>query len=202
MSIWVMAFIGGILCTQIANPFFWYRLAKSVINYNNSYTMREFRKRPKKGSKPKYRDYLENEEIGSITVAVVGNIICFLVCGTILWLYYYSKAVDRTVSMILATAWLSAIGNFISTYLTFRTAREFRNVEFLQSWAITIVMLITGLALLIHRPIYNFYNHVNANTFLTETEVPVISVDVSNTLEKEVLIQGYTLRKPLAAMEK
>lgn len=195
MSIWVMVCIGGLLCTQIANPFFWYRIAKSVIEYNHA--MQRFHKQLNGRTKPEYRDYLENEEIGNIMAMVVGNIICFVAGSVLLWLMYYFGASDRTFSMLFATTWFFAIGNFISTYITFCEARTFKAIEYLQAWACAIVMFVIFIALLIHGGVYNFITHVNANTFLTEAKVPVISTDVINTLEKEVLIQGYTIREPI-----
>lgn len=195
MSIWVMSFIGGVLCTQIANPFFWYRIAKSVINYKHA--MQKFRTGQGETYRPKYREYLEKEEIGVIKTAIVGNIICFLVCSAILWLKYYFCADDRTISRIFESAWFFAIGNWFSSWSTFGEARRFSNKEFLQVWAYAIAILVICIALFVHSVIYNFNNHINANTFLTETEVPAIGVDVINTLEKEVVIQGYTIQNPV-----
>lgn len=195
MSIWVMVFIGGLLCIQIANPFFWYRIAKSVSVYNHA--MQEFRKKPDACNKPTYRNYLENEEIGDIKSGVIGNIVCFVVCSVLLWIMFYFAASDRTFSMLFATSWFFAIGNVISTFITFAEARTFKAIEYLQAWAYAIAMLVIFIALLIHGGAYNFINHVNANTFLTEEKVHVISTDVTNTLEKTVLIQGYTLGNPI-----
>lgn len=195
MSILVMVCIGGLLCTQITNPFFWYRIAKSVSKYNHA--MQRFRKEPDDHNKPKYLYYLENEEIGDIKSGIIGNIICFVVCSVLLWAIYYFNASDRTFSMLFATSWFFAIGNFISTYITFAKARSFKAIEYLQAWAYAIAMFVIFIALLIYGEVYNFINHVNATTFLTEAKVPVISTDVTNTLEKEVLIQGYTIGHPI-----
>ncbi len=195
MSIWVMVFIAGLLCTQITNPFFWFRFARGTKEYFQD--MRKFRSNHGKGIKPKYRQYLAYGEIGSITMAIVGNIICFVVGSIILWALYYFTTSDRTFSMILASGWFIAILNCISTYLTFADARAFKTVEYLQAWALSIAMVLISLVLLIHGGLYDFHKHKDANTFLHETEVPVISMDVSNTLKNTVLIQGYSLHSAI-----
>lgn len=195
MSFWVLAFIGGLLSTQIVNPFFWFRLARGIASYNED--VQRFHAKPNGSSKPKFRQYSEGSEIASFKWVIWGNIACFGIIFVILCTHYYFDTVDRTFSSLLARAWLMAIGNFISTICTFADVPPFSGKELLQAWACSFVIAIIWLTILIHGWIYGFCNHVDANTFLTETEVPVISVDVSSTLEKEVLIQGYTLKSPI-----
>jgi len=191
-----MAVLAGLLSTQIANPFNWYRLIRGLV----ALLITSRKADDGNGESTKSRWDIFNDKFQCESDALISfwvmQVVTFLVIGGILWLWYFFGVPDRTFGQLfLGTGWLIGLGYFLNWVIC--GCLDYEGFYYpLQHFCYYIVVFLLSIGVLIHGGVYNFNNHVTAHTFV-EAEVPVISIDVSSTLEKEVLIQGYTLKAPI-----
>jgi len=193
MVVFFMAFMGGLFCTQIGNPFNWYRVIRSFVVSMKTSSDSEENKSEWEVFKSSFKCKIKKP----IAFWVV-QIVFFIVGGIILWSWFFFGVPDRTFSQMVVMGWFIGILYLINWAVVGGTQYGEYNTwhYWVQHACFGLILFCVSIGLLIHGGIYASNNHVTAHTFV-EAEVPVISVDVSSTLEKEVLIQGYTIKSPV-----
>lgn len=193
----IMALIGGFFCTLFINAHFikqffcGLRLCKEKTPPDDK----------NHASAPKKFDFKFYDKNDAITFLIV-QAIFFAIGFTILFLWYYLAAADRTISqLIISTGWLIGLLHLVNWLIilmiddcsrmfeNYETPKGFSSSALLFSIGIFVISLGCGIA----GSFYNFHHQQEATTFIQDEKVPVISIDTLETLKKEVIIDGYTI---------
>lgn len=192
MSIWLMAIISGLLCTQFVNPFFVFRFFKGIFLCI----------RNKKEGNQNNINYRKLFDFGlnsnKVFVFMVTQGVFFMAGAVIFGLHYHYDTVDRTFTQML-TKWHTVGMLHILNAVAMINAECFKRWMAPKGFIAGIVicgasMITFSLALNIHTLAYDLSHPVVP---LHETDVPVIDVSVMERLEHEESVQGYTLDEPI-----
>lgn len=190
----IMALIGGFFCTLFINAHFIKQLFKGLrLCFVKTQTKDD-------AAPPNKFEFGFYGKSDAITFLIV-QIIFFAIGFGILFAWYYLSAADRTVSQfIISTGWFIGLAHIINWLIIlmiddsstmfegYHTPKGFCSSALIFSIGIFCISLGCGIA----GSLYNFNHQQEATTFIQEDEVPVISVDTLETLQKEVIIEGYT----------
>lgn len=185
VSMYILIIVSSLLGTQLISPFFIVRFFQGLSNYH---------KQNGKKKQPLSK-FIKFE----LCYPVRFYVIQFLFFGLgifIFSLWYILELPDFTFSEFLATAWLiglihlccwgvsvlsESFGFSETPYLLNNLALFFGTILFLLSLIFNIA---SGC--------YGFSHQAKANTFIKEAEIPVVSIDVLESLEKETVLKGYS----------
>lgn len=216
MSIWPIIIICGLLCTQIANPSIIFRLFKGTIlsireSLKNSREYKEAIKTAKKDKNGEtaniQKGEVDYEEAFGLTTRNISGflilqLVFFLLGGAILGvLWFYFGTMDRTFTAIFSTCWLVAIAQAINAFIVYGCNMLGLGYDELYAGNTKIyvwIMFVLSIALNIHSGVYNFCHPVEPHTYLYEEEIPVIDINVLQTLKEETIVDGYVLKSPIS----
>lgn len=185
----ILIVISSLLCTQFLSPFFIYRFFEGVTKYRKQ----DIRKGKKKEPLSKFIDF---------DISYPGKFFftqfAFLAIGLVIFSLWYILALpDLTFSELLATAWIIGILHFFCWLITSSEAfgyseapEMFDGISFYFSIGIFVLSLVFNIA----SGCYSFSHQAQANTFIKEAEIPVVSIDVLESLDKETILKGYSFK--------
>lgn len=200
MSIWLIAAIGGLLATQFVNPVLIYRFFEEIVIC----------------IKKKVRGRKSNFDIG---IKEPGRFLWhqILFGGTvfvIIALYNIFFYPDRTGLQILSTIWIPGIAHIICAikycnespyddWIWENHDTNFESEAVVSSFFGGVVLVIISVALFLHQPIYEFIKPADTTiTIMEEEEVPTLTVDLAETIEKITILEGYNYKKPIKRGDK
>lgn len=186
----ILIIVSSLLCTQIVNPFFACRFFQGVSEYRKQEITDKQKKQPLK----KYVNF----EIVDATHFWVIQIIFLLIALVIFSLWYILGLPDFTFSELLATGWLIGIMHFFSWFFTEECDcfESYTSPDLFSTFGFFFGITIFALSLLfnIASGCYSFSHQAQTNTFIKEAEIPVVSIDVLESLDEEIIFQNYSFK--------
>lgn len=197
--VWFYSVLAGILCTVLVNPMFWKRCisalmykkkSKAYFNANPDANYHEI------NLPQDIRDLdMDGEwEYESFIGGIIAEIIWFLIGSCFIGLVYFLLCLqDVGFLSMLSWIWLPAIFKFLVWFFL-----GYLKDDCSVSNIITmLVIFIISLAINVATPIYEFNNPKELTVSIVEPEVPTISVDISETLDKLKIADDATFSSPV-----
>lgn len=185
----ILIIISSLLGTQLLSPYFIYRFCSGMSKY---------RKQDATSKKKLPLNKFVNFHICYPGTFWVIQIIT-LVIGLIIFSLWYTLVLpDFTFSEFLATGWLIGLIHLLCWLVTSECdVFGYSDAAILfDILAIFFGITLFALSLIfnIASGCYGFFNQAQANTFIKETEIPVVNVDVLESLNNETVLQGYSFQ--------
>ncbi len=203
MNIWIMAIICGICSTMLVNPYFVFRFFKGVVACIKKHGQHKGKKKEAKTNEVQSEvcfDFgimdvtrfwiIQDAFFASETLITAGMI---ALCTSV-----------RTLIGMTGYFWIVAILHGINAYFTWFYIDRSSNASMQANSivAVLVILVIWGVPG-VHSWIYNPLHPVDdIHTYLEEKQVPVLSADVLKSLEKECILEGYSLKEPLVRQGK
>lgn len=181
----ILIVVSSLLCTQFISPFFICRFFEGVSKYRKQ----DLSKGKKKEPLSEFFDF----DIDCPGVFFFTQFVFLIIGAVIFSLWYILVLPDLTFSEFLATAWIIGILHFFCWIITAEEAcydspELFDSISLFFSVGIFIISIICNIA----SGCYSFSHQAQANTFIKEPEIPVVSIDVLSSLNEETILNGYT----------
>lgn len=200
MSIWLIAAIGGLLATQFVNPVLIYRFFEEIVLYiknRRGGVSRNFNLGIREPGRFLWHQILFG---GAVFVIIA--------------IYNIIALPDRTGLQILSTIWIPGIAHAIYAIKFLEESpyddrnwenhdNDFESMALMHSLFGGVALILISIALLVHQPIYEFTHPKETTiTIMEEEEVPTLTVDLAETIEKVTALEGYTYRTPIKRGDK
>lgn len=197
--VWFYSILAGILCTVLVNPMFWKRCISALMYKKKSKAY--FNANPD-ANNDEYnlpRDIrnlnMDGEwEYESFIGGIIAEIIWFLIGSCFIGLVYFLLCL-QDVGFLSMLSWicLPAIFKFLVWFFL-----GYLKDDCSVSNIITmLVIFVLSLAINVATPIYEFNNPKELTVSIIEPEVPTISVDISETLDKLKIADDTTFSSPV-----
>lgn len=197
--VWFYSVLAGILCTVLVNPMFWKRCISALMYEKKSKAY--FNANPD-ANNDEYnlpRDIrnlnMDGEwEYESFIGGIIAEIIWFLIGSCFIGLVYFLLCL-QDVGFLSMLSWicLPAIFKFLVWFFL-----GYLKDDCSVSNIITmLVIFVLSLAINVATPIYEFNNPKELTVSIIEPEVPTISVDISETLDKLKIADDTTFSSPV-----
>lgn len=189
----IMIIISSLLGTQLLSPFFACRFFAGVNKYRKQDVTDTKKKKP-------LREFVDFEMYSPVAFWVIQ--IIALVIGLIIFsLWYTLELPDFTFSEFLATGWLIGIIHLISWLITIECDvfgyGDSSNLFDALAMFFSITLLALSLIFNIASGCYSFFNQAQANTFIKEAEIPVVNIDVLQSISTETVFKGYSFENAI-----
>lgn len=197
--VWFYSILAGILCTVLVNPMFWKRCISALMYKKKSKAY--FNANPD-ANNDEYnlpRDIrnlnMDGEwEYESFIGGIIAEIIWFLIGSCFIGLVYFLLCL-QDVGFLSMLSWicLPAIFKFLVWFFL-----GYLKDDCSVSNIITmLVIFVLSIAINVATPIYEFNNPKELTVSIVEPEVPIISVDISETLDKLKIADDATFSSPV-----
>lgn len=192
--VWFYSVLAGILCTVLVNPMFWKRCISALMYKKKSKAY--FNANPD-ANNSRYSLPQDIRDLGmsgkweyeTLIGGIIAEIIWFLIGSCFIGLVYFLLCL-QDVGFLSMLSWI-----FLPAILKLLFWAIFYG---LKSNIITMLVIsVFSVAINIATPIYEFNNPKELTVSIIEPEVPTISVDISETLDKLKIADDTTFSSPV-----
>lgn len=196
--VWFYSILAGILCTVLVNPMFWKRCISALMYKKKSKAY--FNANPD-ANNSRYSLLQDIRDLGmsgkweyeTLIGGIIAEIVFFLIGIVSMLIYFFVCKQDIGFISFLSVACIP-----LSVRMSFFVARAMLELGNISSTLITaFVIFIISLAINVATPIYEFNNPKELTVSIVEPEVPTISVDISDTLDKLKIADDTTFFSPV-----
>lgn len=199
--VWFYSILAGILCTVLISPMFWKRCI-SALRYKKK-SAEYFNANPK--LKKSKRELPENIQIldmaykweyDSLIGGIAAEVVFFIIGALTMFIYFFYAKQDIGFVSILSVVWVPVL--FKIVFFLLRKSDPFSAYNLKNTDLISLVVIFfISVAINIVTPIYEFNNPKELAVSIIEPEIPIMSVDISKTLDVLEIADDTTISSPV-----